>query len=492
MKLLVTLKAIAATTYDQKGVSMKSVNTNRAALKSTALSIALCAIVISFAAPYASAQTGWAVGTNGSVEYYDGTTWTTQALDTKNNSPLTDADLLAVHAGNDTTACAVGEVTKKGPFPNRGVILCTKDGKKWDFRDSKSPGINLRGVAFSTPTFVWAVGDSGTVLFSDNKGDTWNKVGLGKAATTATLYSVTFFIDKNHACIVGGPDPKNTKLTYIACLNKGKWQTASVTSGLNARSVSFVSNAGVTYGWIVGEGDFGAWWSPNGGQTWQQLLKNRKADLYAVKAVGKPIVWVAGAPPDALRTTDALTNAGTTWKDFPVSERVTVYGVAFTDAQHGWVAGSQTASGSVGVIYKTENGDQGKVTWTRDNAVNVRALYGIVMLPAKKQGVTLDPSTTPSSGSAGMNYLSVGAAGFADGNINPANVVVTVATGCNGPVSTTAPAASIVSGSGDSKLLSFLLPSGLDPGQYFVSISDYAKGDAYFESSNCSAVTVVR
>jgi hypothetical protein len=36
------------------------------------------------------------------------------------------------------------------------------------------------------------------------------------------------------------------------------------------------------------------------------------------------------------------------------------------------------------------------------------------------------------------------------------------------------------------------LPSGLAPGQYFVSISDSEEGDANFESSNCSAVNVAQ
>lgn len=41
-------------------------------------------------------------------------------------------------------------------------------------------------------------------------------------------------------------------------------------------------------------------------------------------------------------------------------------------------------------------------------------------------------------------------------------------------------AVSIASGSPDSKLVSFLLPRGLAPGQYFVSISDPEEGDANF------------
>jgi hypothetical protein len=78
------------------------------------------------------------------------------------------------------------------------------------------------------------------------------------------------------------------------------------------------------------------------------------------------------------------------------------------------------------------------------------------------------------------------------GNINPANAVIELATECHEAASATISAVSIVSDLGDGKLLSFLLPTGLTPGQYFVSISDSEEGDANFESSNCSAANVAK
>jgi len=128
---------------------------------------------------------------------------------------------------------------------------------------------------------------------------------------------------------------------------------------------------------------------------------------------------------------------------------------------------------------------------------DVQANAGAAYLYVSQQNpgsskVMLDLSTSPGSGAANLDYVSVEALSVPDGSISAANVRVALADKCHAaPLSTTS-AASIVSGSGDSKLLSFLLPAGLTPGQYYVSISDSEEGDANFESSNCAVVNVVR
>jgi hypothetical protein len=110
--------------------------------------------------------------------------------------------------------------------------------------------------------------------------------------------------------------------------------------------------------------------------------------------------------------------------------------------------------------------------------------------PKEGAGVRLDGATVPNSGAAGASYVRVTGWGFPEGSINPGNVVVALATDCRDTASATTSATSVVSGLGDSRLVSFLLPEGLSPGSYFVSIRDSADGDASFESSNCSEVDV--
>jgi hypothetical protein len=109
-----------------------------------------------------------------------------------------------------------------------------------------------------------------------------------------------------------------------------------------------------------------------------------------------------------------------------------------------------------------------------------------------KQLVGLGASAAPATGISGVTSLSVSASGLLNGNINPSNLRVELSTVCLEEALATTSATSVVSGDDDSKFVSFLLPAGLDEGQYYISISDSKDGPASFESANCSAVTVAK
>lgn len=104
--------------------------------------------------------------------------------------------------------------------------------------------------------------------------------------------------------------------------------------------------------------------------------------------------------------------------------------------------------------------------------------------------VNLNAATVPSSGVAGVNTVSVVGSGFAAGTITPANVNVTLATSCGGATVATTTATSVKTIIGSTRRVSFLIPSALATGNYFVKISDSALGDADFTSGNCSELAV--
>jgi hypothetical protein len=103
--------------------------------------------------------------------------------------------------------------------------------------------------------------------------------------------------------------------------------------------------------------------------------------------------------------------------------------------------------------------------------------------------VKLNVVTTPDNGVSGSSYVNITGSGFPAGAVTPANVVVTLSDACGGAPLGTTQASSIISIIGTSKRVQFLIP-GLDPGTYYVSISDLASGDANFASSNCSKLSV--
>jgi hypothetical protein len=103
--------------------------------------------------------------------------------------------------------------------------------------------------------------------------------------------------------------------------------------------------------------------------------------------------------------------------------------------------------------------------------------------------IKLNETTTPSSGVTGTTHVSITGSGFPTGTVTPAHVIVNLAASCGGsPVGITG-ATSVVPITGTSDRVEFLIP-GLDPGVYYVTVSDLADGDANFSSSNCSELTV--
>jgi hypothetical protein len=103
--------------------------------------------------------------------------------------------------------------------------------------------------------------------------------------------------------------------------------------------------------------------------------------------------------------------------------------------------------------------------------------------------IKLNVTTTPSSGVTDTTYVNITGSGFPRGTVNPANVIVNLAASCGGSPLGTSGATSVVPIIGTSDRVQFLIP-GLDPGVYYVTISDLAAGEANFSSGNCSMLTV--
>jgi hypothetical protein len=73
--------------------------------------------------------------------------------------------------------------------------------------------------------------------------------------------------------------------------------------------------------------------------------------------------------------------------------------------------------------------------------------------------------------------------------VTAANVIVNLAASCGGPPVGTTGATSVVPILGTSDRVQFLIP-GLDPGIYYVTITDLTAGDANFASNSCSMLTI--
>jgi photosystem II stability/assembly factor-like uncharacterized protein len=171
----------------------------------------------------------------------------------------------------------------------------------WFWQNPQPQGNFLNSLIFTDAYNGWAVGSCGTVVKTNDGGETWK---LQQSYTTNNLNSV-FFINKETGWIVG--DNNSTILKTVDGGNN--WEILIGTVKTNLKSVYF-SNENV--GWIVG--DSGTILNTNdGGITWNQYidlpasLKNIR--LNNIKFTSDLNGWIAGDNKTLLHTTDG----GLTW-----------------------------------------------------------------------------------------------------------------------------------------------------------------------------------
>jgi hypothetical protein len=479
-----------------------------------AIAVVLSGWLVSVA-PQASAQAkvvGWTVGNNGTILYSaDGTKWV--PVETPK---VTKVNLNAVASPDGKTAWAVGNAPvdpkddkkKIGP----GTILYF-DGKTlnddkqqvWKQQEKNDKGkplppVHFYGVFSLDSTHTWVVGEGGTILYSN--GDTgengWQVQKFPKGVQQVNLYGVFFtkVENRNYGWAVGD----NGVIIYY---DGAEWVKVTSSPGgtIAFRSISGYGDKKSYYLNAVGDKDRGIW-KCQGPPNQNKCLGPQNKDIGWTKLTGKAgnlkdqsnmrVVQVFAGSNKWIGQIGVDENVyqgnGADWFPRSTGTFKDVYGLSLSpDGNSAWAVGQ-----GGNIAYSGKPDKKGEFKWTVVNPAPKEQLNGIVIRPAPKQQIKLEQSASPDSGIAGVNYVSVSGSDFPDGDINANNVTVVLATECHGTASASTSAVSIVSGSGDSQLVSFLLPAGLDPGQYFISISDSEEGDANFESSNCSEVNVVQ
>jgi hypothetical protein len=129
-----------------------------------------------------SATSVWAVGANGTILKFNGTSWSAQTSGTTQN-------LNGVWGSSATSVWAVGA---------NGTIL-KFNGTSWSAQTSGTTQ-NLNGVWGSDANNVWSVGGGGTRLRTTNGGGSWSSATSG----TEPLYSVRGSDVKNVWSVGGG------------------------------------------------------------------------------------------------------------------------------------------------------------------------------------------------------------------------------------------------------------------------------------------------
>jgi gliding motility-associated-like protein len=215
---------------------------------------------------------------------------------------------------------------------------------------------NLRGTYFLSASQGWAVGNSGTILTTNNGGTSWTAQTSG---TTQSLLGV-YFTSATQGWAVG------TGGTILTTNNGGtSWtaQTSGTTQNLN--SVYFTT---ASQGWAVGDGGT-ILTTSNSGASWTAQTSGTTQSLFGVYFTSATQGWAVGGGGTILATS----NGGASWTAQPSGKTQSFSSVYFTSASQGW------AVGDGGTILTTSNGG---ASWTAQTSGTTQSLFGVYFTSA--------------------------------------------------------------------------------------------------------------
>jgi photosystem II stability/assembly factor-like uncharacterized protein len=212
---------------------------------------------------------------------------------------------------------------------------------------------------------VWVVGDSsdgyGTILYTTDGGNTWERQGSVGEIPNVTLGSVSA-VDSSTAWVVGYNG------TILHTTDGGNTWTRQGEGEIPDVDLLKVSAVDRNTAWVVGYNgtilhttDGGNTWEQQGGDTIPDVL------LQGVCAVDYETVWATGKPSDNYATILHTTDGGNTWERQGSAAELPdghFLGVSAADGNNAWAVG-----GPGGTIFHTTNGGNTWVDQTPDNSV---------------------------------------------------------------------------------------------------------------------------
>ena len=230
---------------------------------------------------------------------------------------------------------------------------------------------NLHSISCVDPDHIWASGNYGTILFSADRGKTWQQQESG---IDEYLLGSIVFTDINNGWAAG------VNGTMLHTADGGKsWIKQDTNTTSNLLDLFFVDS---DYGWAVGE--FGTViHTADGGKTWAGQMEEQDSIINDVFFADRKVGWAVGEFGTIMHTADG----GKTWqpqhcKDIEpeISEigwevpLPALYGAFFSDKLNGWIVGMD------GVIIRTSDGGK---NWVKLTSGSPQPLYSIVIKGSK-------------------------------------------------------------------------------------------------------------
>jgi len=236
----------------------------------------------------------------------------------------------------------------------------------WQWQNPDIQGNTLSDVQFVTSDTVYAVGDLGLVLKSEDGGQTWTDVSV---ETTKDFYTV-HFVSVDTGWVVG---------SWYTSGGGGTESLFKTTDGGQTWKVQFAGSTiydmyftDADTGYAAGEDDL-VQKTTDGGQTWDAVHESSGFDGEALRSlsVRDSVIWAVGTNGKMISSADY----GQTWTTHDPGVSLNFNSIAFRNATEGFVVGGEYgSSGDVGFMMHTT--DAGS-TWTKIDRMFHRPLQQI-------------------------------------------------------------------------------------------------------------------
>ncbi len=221
----------------------------------------------------------------------------------------------------------------------------------------------LLGVDFIDGNTIWACGNNGAILKTENAGQNWQQIQLNTSGND--LYEIEF-VGSNFGCMVG-------TVGNIWYTNDGgnRWDKTNTNIIQDLYSVDFIDDK---IGWAVGTvGKI--FKTTDGGVNWAEQNSNTTSTLHDVSFLNDLFGWAVGEDGTLLMTE----NGGSSWTSMNGLSGHDILSVQFVTRTSGY------ATSATGRLFTTRDGG---VTWTNEKIAN-RKLWDIEIMTGAFYGIVV-------------------------------------------------------------------------------------------------------